>query len=147
MVQIFCRRLKIELGIVRRKSGILPRFPEIHPSFTICFINPFIIIFCWGFYFKKIIIIHQMQLYKFEPQQKILIKGLMKQIVKLGWISVNRGRIPLFMRTIPSSILSRLQKIWTNNNRNYESVWLSGIFHLYLSQRWILVNLFVFIYY
>ena len=31
--------------------------------------------------------------------------------------------------TIASSILSHLQKICANNNRNYESVWLNGIFH------------------
>jgi hypothetical protein len=41
LAQIFCRRLKIELGIVRSESRINLRSPEIHPSFTICFINPF----------------------------------------------------------------------------------------------------------
>ena len=39
------------------------------------------------------------------------------------------------MRTIPSSILSRLQKICTNNNRNYESEWLGGIVRLNRTQR------------
>jgi hypothetical protein len=34
----------------------------------------------------------------------------LKQIVKLGWISGNRGLIPLLLLTIPSSILSRLQR-------------------------------------
>jgi hypothetical protein len=40
---------------------------------------------------------------------------------RTGWISVDRRLILLSMLTIPSSILSRLQKIWANNNRNYES--------------------------
>ena len=42
----------------------------------------------------------------------------MKQIWNKGRISVARGLIPLAMRTIPLSILSRLQMIWDNNNRN-----------------------------
>ena len=54
-------------------------------------------------------------------QQNNILKGLMKQIGKLGWISGDRRLILLSLRTIPSSILSRLQKIWANNNRNYES--------------------------
>ena len=45
----------------------------------------------------------------------------MKQIVNMGRISVGRRLILLPMLTIPTSISSRLQVIWNNNNRNYES--------------------------
>jgi hypothetical protein len=45
----------------------------------------------------------------------------MKQILKVGRISVGRRLILLPILTIPTSILSRLQMIWDNNNRNYES--------------------------
>jgi hypothetical protein len=45
----------------------------------------------------------------------------MKQIVNMGRISVGRRLILLPMLTIPMSILSRLQMICGNNNRNYES--------------------------
>jgi len=75
------------------------------------------------------------------------LEGLMKQIGKLGWISGDRGLIPLSLLTIPSSILSRLQKIWANNNRNYESGLPAEINRRGIIRRWILINLFVFCYY
>jgi hypothetical protein len=45
----------------------------------------------------------------------------MKQILIMGRISVGRRLILLPMLTIPRSISSRLQVIWYNNNRNYDS--------------------------
>ena len=45
----------------------------------------------------------------------------MKQIVITGRISVGRRLILLPMLTIPVTISSRLQVIWNNNNRNYDS--------------------------
>jgi hypothetical protein len=65
---------------------------------------------------------------------------VMKQILKLGWISGDRGLIPLSLLTIPSSILSRLQKIWANNNRNYESGLPAEINLRGIIRRWILVT-------
>ncbi len=45
----------------------------------------------------------------------------MKQILNKGRISVGRRLILLPILTIPLSLLSRLQMIWNNNNRNYDS--------------------------
>ena len=60
------------------------------------------------------------------PQQNNIRKGLMKQILKTGRISVGRRLILLPILTIPVSILSRLQMIWNNNIRNYETESASG---------------------
>ena len=70
----------------------------------------------------------------------------MKQIVITGRISVGRRLILLPMLTIPVTISSRLQVIWNNNNRNYDSASAAN-FVLALCTEDEFENLFVFFYY